>query len=142
MHRSRPDLKHCALCDSSPIEYSYPDINLGPYYYCSNENCKHWPIPNTDWLGWLNLNGYEELANQQIVEEKMSVIRSNVKSVEVLQVIRVTSVIGKGVDGDPIRHFVDYYTMDGVLLDSGDMMNYVQNTIKRQVNGEFTNDIL
>lgn len=49
-------LKKCVLCDSSPREYVFLDINLGPYYYCSNKFCRNWPISNTDYTGWLILN--------------------------------------------------------------------------------------
>lgn len=43
--------------------------------------------------------------------------RSNVVMVEIIQVIHVQSVIGKGTDeGDPVRKVHEYYTMEGQLL--------------------------
>lgn len=41
---------------------------------------------------------------------------SNVDSASVIQVIQVFSVTGAGVEGDPIRQIVEYYSLDGELL--------------------------
>lgn len=41
---------------------------------------------------------------------------SNVDSAAVIQVIQIYSIVGKGVEGDPARRIVEYYSMDGQLL--------------------------
>ena len=42
--------------------------------------------------------------------------RSNVDSVEIIQVIRVYSLIGKGADDSPMRQLTEYWSMDGKLM--------------------------
>ena len=41
---------------------------------------------------------------------------SNVRNVKTLTVIAVESVIGDGVENDPVRRITEYYTLDGELL--------------------------
>ena len=41
---------------------------------------------------------------------------SNVDSVEVVSLICVTSVVGTGIDSDPTRRIVEYWTMEGQLV--------------------------
>jgi hypothetical protein len=41
---------------------------------------------------------------------------SAIRSVQIVRVIRVHSVYGEGVDGDPIREIVEWYDMDGKLI--------------------------
>lgn len=43
-----------------------------------------------------------------------------IKSVKVMEVIRVESVIGKGYDGDPLRPVVEFFDLKGNALDMGD----------------------
>lgn len=40
----------------------------------------------------------------------------NVKGVRVIEVIEVTSLTGKGVEGDPVRELIQHYSMSGNLL--------------------------
>lgn len=39
---------------------------------------------------------------------------------EVVQVIRTTSLIGEGIEGDPVRYIYQYWYFDGNLLASND----------------------
>lgn len=41
---------------------------------------------------------------------------TNVNSVEIVQMIKVDSVVGRGVDGDPVRVITEFYTMDGQIV--------------------------
>ena len=41
---------------------------------------------------------------------------SNVDSVDVIQVIRVCSLKGKGVEGSPMRRVTEYWSMKGACL--------------------------
>ncbi len=43
-----------------------------------------------------------------------------VKSVRVMEVIRVESTIGEGVEGNPLRPCVEFFDLEGNLLDAGD----------------------
>ena len=43
-----------------------------------------------------------------------------VKSVQVMEVIRVESTIGKGVEGDPMRPCIEFFDLRGNKLDMGD----------------------
>lgn len=47
-------------------------------------------------------------------------IRTWVKNVRVMEVIRVESTIGKGIDGDPLRPCVEFFDLRGNPLDMGD----------------------
>jgi hypothetical protein len=46
--------------------------------------------------------------------------RSNVRSVKRIEVIRVESLCGHGVEGSPFRPLVEYYSLDGDLLATRD----------------------
>lgn len=41
---------------------------------------------------------------------------SNVDSVKVISVIQVESLVGEGIEGDPVRPIYEYFTTDGILL--------------------------
>lgn len=43
-----------------------------------------------------------------------------VREVKVMQVIRIESVIGNGVQGDPMRPFIEFFDMDGNKLAARD----------------------
>lgn len=42
--------------------------------------------------------------------------KTNVDIVQVEQVIVVHSILGRGVEGDPVRRIIEYYRMDGTLI--------------------------
>jgi len=42
--------------------------------------------------------------------------QSNVDKVEIVKVIKVESICGKGVEGDPIRKIWEYYSLKGALI--------------------------
>ncbi len=42
--------------------------------------------------------------------------RSNVDGARVVELIEVCSVIGKGVEGDPVRRLFEWYTFEGELV--------------------------
>jgi len=41
---------------------------------------------------------------------------SNVDRARVVELIEVCSIIGKGVEGDPVRRQLEWYTFDGELV--------------------------
>lgn len=45
---------------------------------------------------------------------------SNVNSVEVVQMIKVNSLVGTGTVDNPVRQITEFYTMDGQLVSCHD----------------------
>lgn len=45
---------------------------------------------------------------------------------EVIQVIKTTSIIGQGVEEDPVRHINQYWDFEGNLLASYDTINDIE----------------
>ncbi len=41
---------------------------------------------------------------------------SNVDSVEKIEVIKVCSVFGEGIEGDPVRKLIEFFDLDGNLI--------------------------
>ena len=45
---------------------------------------------------------------------------SKTLSAEVIQVIKTVSRVGRGIDGDPVRHVIQYWSFDGQELAEND----------------------
>lgn len=51
-----------------------------------------------------------------MADSKWPTRESNVDAVQVVKVIRVDSVTGRGTENDPVRRVTEYYTMEGRLI--------------------------
>lgn len=51
---------------------------------------------------------------------------SNVNEAKLIQVIAIESIVGEGVEGDPVRAVREYFSTDGVLLARTDGLEDLQ----------------
>ena len=63
---------------------------------------------------------YENSREFDKVKRAMAMHRSAVVSAEVIRVIEVISLLGLGIDDDPVRQVTEHFTLDGTLIARSD----------------------